>query len=210
MSQAYYSAVSFTDSHIGKLLAELDSLGLRETTLVAVMGDHGKPMAPLLSPRVFFFPLIFGLRFGFRWGAVGCLHPPMPVVSIACGGGTNVYARSAPAAATIARGTTVYDMHGAPHAICNWNVAGWQLGEMNEWRKMTNFELGVRVPLIVRMNLLVAPPPPLLFCQTCMLCVHTCTRTCTSRHTLSCPWCWASQCCQLAMLTRSAPERSFI
>ena len=27
---------------------------------------------------------------------------------------------------------------------------GWQLGEMNEWRKMTNFELGVRVPLIVR------------------------------------------------------------
>eukprot|EP00039_Didymoeca_costata_P002451 m.60288 g.60288 ORF g.60288 m.60288 type:complete len:647 (+) comp11309_c0_seq3:126-2066(+) len=27
---------------------------------------------------------------------------------------------------------------------------GWQLGEMNEWRKMTNWELGVRVPLIVR------------------------------------------------------------
>eukprot|EP01060_Flectonema_neradi_P016062 TRINITY_DN2266_c1_g1_i1.p1 TRINITY_DN2266_c1_g1~~TRINITY_DN2266_c1_g1_i1.p1 ORF type:complete len:532 (+),score=87.49 TRINITY_DN2266_c1_g1_i1:48-1643(+) len=27
---------------------------------------------------------------------------------------------------------------------------GWQLGEMNLWKKMTNFELGVRVPLIVR------------------------------------------------------------
>ena len=27
---------------------------------------------------------------------------------------------------------------------------GWQLGEMNEWRKMTNWELGVRVPLIFR------------------------------------------------------------
>jgi arylsulfatase A-like enzyme len=27
---------------------------------------------------------------------------------------------------------------------------GWQLGEMNLWRKMTNFELGVRVPLLIR------------------------------------------------------------
>ena len=27
---------------------------------------------------------------------------------------------------------------------------GWQLGEMDEWRKMTNWELGVRVPLIIR------------------------------------------------------------
>lgn len=30
------------------------------------------------------------------------------------------------------------------------HCSGWQLGEMNEWRKMTNFELGVRVPLIIR------------------------------------------------------------
>ena len=27
---------------------------------------------------------------------------------------------------------------------------GWQLGEMNMWQKETNFELGVRVPLIMR------------------------------------------------------------
>ena len=27
---------------------------------------------------------------------------------------------------------------------------GWQLGEMNLWRKMTNFELGTRVPLMMR------------------------------------------------------------
>ena len=26
---------------------------------------------------------------------------------------------------------------------------GWQLGEMNEWRKMSNFELAVRVPLLI-------------------------------------------------------------
>lgn len=65
--RAYYAATSFTDSNIGKLLDELDSLGLTDSTLVAMMGDHG-----------------------------------------------------------------------------------WQLGELNEWRKMTNFELGVRVPLIIR------------------------------------------------------------
>ena len=65
--RAYYSAVSFTDSNIGKLLAEVDALKLTSETVVAIMGDHG-----------------------------------------------------------------------------------WQLGEMNEWRKMTNFELGVRVPLMIR------------------------------------------------------------
>lgn len=85
--RAYYAAVTFTDSNIGSLLAELDDLGLTATTAVVVMGDHG-----------------------------------------------------------------------------------WQLGELNLWRKMcgpfattlpshpdpasfprrTNFELGVRVPLIIR------------------------------------------------------------
>lgn len=65
--RAYYSAVSYTDANIGKLLAELDDLNLAHNTVVAVMGDHG-----------------------------------------------------------------------------------WQLGEMNLWRKMTNFELGVRVPLLIR------------------------------------------------------------
>ena len=27
---------------------------------------------------------------------------------------------------------------------------GWQLGEHNSWHKFTNFELGTRVPLIIR------------------------------------------------------------
>ena len=38
--RAYYSAVSFTDDNIGKLLAEVDTLGLKQNTLVAIMGDH--------------------------------------------------------------------------------------------------------------------------------------------------------------------------
>jgi arylsulfatase A-like enzyme len=65
--RAYYSAVSYTDSLIGKVLDALEHLGLASDTAVALIGDHG-----------------------------------------------------------------------------------WQLGEMNLWRKMTNFELGVRVPLIFR------------------------------------------------------------
>ena len=40
--RAYYSAVSFTDDNIGKLLGTLDTeLGLRNDTVVALMGDHG-------------------------------------------------------------------------------------------------------------------------------------------------------------------------
>eukprot|EP00038_Savillea_parva_P005551 m.158109 g.158109 ORF g.158109 m.158109 type:complete len:461 (-) comp11732_c1_seq22:3518-4900(-) len=65
--KAYYAAVSFMDSNVGKVLDGLEALGLADSTTVVFMGDHG-----------------------------------------------------------------------------------WQLGEMDEWRKMTNWELGVRVPLIIR------------------------------------------------------------
>lgn len=37
----YYACVSFTDSQIGRILAELDTLGLRDTTIVVLWGDHG-------------------------------------------------------------------------------------------------------------------------------------------------------------------------
>jgi arylsulfatase A-like enzyme len=38
---AYRAASSFTDANIGRVLDELDRLGLREKTIVVVWGDHG-------------------------------------------------------------------------------------------------------------------------------------------------------------------------
>ena len=37
----YYACVSYTDAQIGRVLSELDRLGLRETTIVVLWGDHG-------------------------------------------------------------------------------------------------------------------------------------------------------------------------
>jgi len=39
--RAYYAAASYTDAQIGKVLQELDRLGLRDNTIVALWGDHG-------------------------------------------------------------------------------------------------------------------------------------------------------------------------
>ncbi len=38
---AYYACVSYVDSQVGRVLAELDRLGLREKTIVILWGDHG-------------------------------------------------------------------------------------------------------------------------------------------------------------------------
>ena len=38
---AYRAASSFTDTNVGRVLAELDRLGLRENTIVVLWGDHG-------------------------------------------------------------------------------------------------------------------------------------------------------------------------
>ncbi|MFC1607472.1 sulfatase [Candidatus Latescibacterota bacterium] len=37
----YYACVSYTDAQIGRILAELGNLGLRDNTIVVLWGDHG-------------------------------------------------------------------------------------------------------------------------------------------------------------------------
>ena len=41
LRRAYYSAVSYIDSLVGTLLAELDHLGLAQSTIISFVGDHG-------------------------------------------------------------------------------------------------------------------------------------------------------------------------
>lgn len=41
MRHAYYACVSFVDAQIGRVIDELDRLGLRENTVVVLWGDHG-------------------------------------------------------------------------------------------------------------------------------------------------------------------------
>jgi arylsulfatase A-like enzyme len=39
--RAYYAAVSFMDHQVGRVLTELDSLGLSDSTIVVFTADHG-------------------------------------------------------------------------------------------------------------------------------------------------------------------------
>lgn len=41
LKHGYYASVSYTDAQVGKVLAELDRLGLRQNTIVVLWGDHG-------------------------------------------------------------------------------------------------------------------------------------------------------------------------
>jgi iduronate 2-sulfatase len=41
LRRAYYASVSFTDSLIGQVLRELETLGLADNTIVSFWGDHG-------------------------------------------------------------------------------------------------------------------------------------------------------------------------
>ncbi len=41
LKRAYYACVSYTDAQVGRVLDELDHLGLRTNTIVILWGDHG-------------------------------------------------------------------------------------------------------------------------------------------------------------------------
>jgi len=41
LKHGYYAATSYTDAQVGRLLDELDRLGLRKNTIVILWGDHG-------------------------------------------------------------------------------------------------------------------------------------------------------------------------
>lgn len=41
LKHAYFAGVSYTDAQVGKVLAELDRLGLRTNTIIVLWGDHG-------------------------------------------------------------------------------------------------------------------------------------------------------------------------
>lgn len=41
LRHGYYACVSYTDAQVGKILRQLDQLGLRQNTIIVLWGDHG-------------------------------------------------------------------------------------------------------------------------------------------------------------------------
>ncbi|MBE0679182.1 MAG: sulfatase [Bacteroidales bacterium] len=45
--QGYYACISYVDAQVGKVIAALDSLGLKENTIIVFWGDHGYHLGEL-------------------------------------------------------------------------------------------------------------------------------------------------------------------
>ena len=54
LRRAYYSALSFTDSLIGEVLAKLDEVGMTNNTIVSFWGDHGWQLGQFEYSNLYF------------------------------------------------------------------------------------------------------------------------------------------------------------
>ncbi|MBI5479070.1 MAG: sulfatase [Deltaproteobacteria bacterium] len=50
--KSYLGEIAYGDDHVGKVVRALERLGLRERTLVVVLGDHGETMSPAHAYRI--------------------------------------------------------------------------------------------------------------------------------------------------------------
>lgn len=80
LRRGYYGAIGFMDQQVGRLLAELDRLKMRENTIVVFVSDHGYLLGEhqmwkksILWEEAIRVPLIISLPGGKR--AVKCHHP---------------------------------------------------------------------------------------------------------------------------------------
>ncbi len=96
MVRAYYSAVSFTDDHVGRLLKKLDELKLTNNTIVVIWSDHGFHLgdqqrwakwtqfeADMHSPLLVRIP--DAMRMGFQTDAIAESIDLYPTLVEACG-----------------------------------------------------------------------------------------------------------------------------
>ena len=92
---SYYACVSYTDAQVGKLLDELEKLGLKKNTIVVLMGDHGYQLTDhgMWSKATNFYqairaPLIFsmsGIKSGYQSNSIVEFVDIYPTLAEMCG-----------------------------------------------------------------------------------------------------------------------------